>query len=53
MRKEVEYKTDKLRWREYTHLTPEKVKELIQEKLKRATLLAESNRKLIERSKSM
>lgn len=49
MRKEVEYKTDKLRWKEYTHLTPEKVKELIEEKLKRAALLAEANKKLTQR----
>lgn len=49
MRKEVEYKTDKLRWQEYTHLTPEKVKELIEEKLKRATLLAEATKKVTQR----
>ena len=50
MRKEVEYKTDKLRWQEYTRLTPEEVKELIEEKLKRATLLAEATKKLTQKS---
>jgi len=49
MRKEIEYKTDKLRWQEYTHLTPDKVKELIEEKLKRATFSAEATKKLTQR----
>ena len=48
MENKVEYKSDKQRWKEYTVLTPEKLKQLIEGKVKRATLLAESDKRLIK-----